>query len=166
MRLKLLLVAILSSSIASQLNFAQSTTAPNTGDTNKVVLGAMPSEAYMPDPLARRTAGEMRKWVENFKPSDATKLNTSGKIVFSWEELTASYPEQARIADDFVERRRIGFVEALTERSEPIPERMAMHHTPDTVTVEGLGSGAYRVVIGSTNGLAHSYLDISKRLSR
>lgn len=132
---------------------------------DKVVLGPMPSEEYMPDPLARRTAGDMRKWVQNFKSSDAEKLNNTGKIVFSWEELRASYPEQARIVDDYVEQVRINFVEAIKKQStKPIPNRLAIHHTPDTVDIERLGSGQYRVVISSKEGIEHAFLEISAPL--
>ena len=138
----------------------------STPEETKVVLGPIPSEAYMPDPLTRQTAGDMRKWVQNFMPSDAKKLNNTGKVVFSWEELKASYPEQARIVDDYVKQIRINFVEAIKKQSTPISNqasnRLAMHHTPDTVEIERLDRGKYRVVISSKEGIKHSFLEISE----
>lgn len=135
----------------------------NARAQTNVVLGLMPSEAHLPDPLARRTADDMRKWVQNFKPSDAKKLNSTGKIVFSWGELKASYPEQARIVDDYVEQNRTNLAAAFKKDSHPLPDRLAVHHTPDTVEIIREGSGTYyRVVISSKEGIAHSNLEISE----
>jgi len=129
--------------------------------SGKVVLGPTPSKAEMPDLQARQTVGDMRKWVQNFKSSDARKLNDTGKIAFSWEELKASYPEQARIIDDYVEQSRLNFVEAIEKQSKPIPNRLAMHHTPDAVEIKKLDSGKYMVITSSKEGIAHSNLEIS-----
>ena len=74
----------------------------------QVALGPMPAEDYLPDPLARSTAGDLRKWVQDFKSPDAKKLNDTGKITFSWAELTAAYPKTAKLLDDYIEQRRIG----------------------------------------------------------
>lgn len=132
-------------------------------ETN-VVLGPMPSVAHMPDPLARQTAGDMRKWVQNFRPGDAKKLNSTGKIVFSWDDLKASYPEQARIVDDYVEQVRTNLVAAFKKDSHPLPDRLAVHHAPDTVEIVREGGGPYyRVVISSKEGIQHSNLEISER---
>ena len=153
-------------------------TAPNATTTDKVVLGPMVPEEQMPDGLARRTAVEMRTWVENFRPSDAIKLKTTGQIDFSWEELTASYPQQARIIDDYEEKQRLRIVEGHKRDSKPIPDRVAVHHTPDTVTIERdpqvkrtpsgvsqyFATGAYRLHITTTNGIHHIYLTISQRI--
>jgi hypothetical protein len=130
-------------------------------DTSKVVLGSMLSEANLPDPLARQMAGEMRTWVQSFKPSDAERLNGSGRVVFSWEELQAAYPEQARMIDDYQEQRRVGFVEVFQKQSKPIPERLAAHHNPDTVEVKKSGKGECWVNTSSKKGIEHGYLEIS-----
>jgi hypothetical protein len=130
-------------------------------DTSTVVLGPMLSEANFPDPLARQTAGEMRTWVQGLRPSDAQKLNDTGRIVFSWAELQAAYPEQARLIDDYQERRRVGIVEAIQKQSKPIPARLAAHQTPDTVEVKKSGKGECWVNTSSKTGIEHGYLEIS-----
>ena len=130
-------------------------------DTSTVVLGPMLSEANLPDPLARQTAGEMRTWVQSLKPSDAQKLADTGRIVFSWAELQAAYPEQARLIDDYQEQKRVGFVEVFQKQSKPIPERLAAHQTPDTVEVKKSGKGECWVNTSSKTGIEHGYLEIS-----
>lgn len=130
--------------------------------TDKVMLGPVP---FLNDPLVRRIVGDMRTWVENFRPSDATKLKTTGKIVFSWQEVTTSYSEQARILDDYEEQRRLQIVDSLKEDSQPIPVRLAEHHSPDTVTVSG-GSGEYVVRLVSSNGVGLISQQISTKLLR
>ena len=129
-------------------------------DSSAVVLGPMLSEANLPDPLARQTAGEMRAWVQSLKPSDAQKLNDTGRIVFLWAELQAAYPEQARLIDDYQEQRRLGFVQAI-QKSKPIPERLAAHQTPDTVEVKKSAKGECWVNTSSKTGIEHGYLEIS-----
>jgi hypothetical protein len=121
----------------------------------------MLSEANLPDPLARQMAGEMRTWVQSLKPSDAHRLNGTGRIVFSWEELQAAYPEQARLIDDYQEQRRVGIVEAIQKQSKPIPERLAVHRSPDTVEVKNLAKGECWIDISSKTGIEHGYLEIS-----
>jgi hypothetical protein len=130
-------------------------------DAGKAALGPMPTEAILPDPLARQTAGEMRSWVQSLKPSDAQILNGTGKIVFSWQELQAAYPEPARVIDDYQEQRRVGIVEAFQKQSKPIPERLAAHHAPDTVEVWKSSSGECGIVLSSKTGIEHGYLQIS-----
>jgi len=136
----------------------------SAGPKGNVALGPMPSREYMPDPLARRAAGDMRKWVQDLRASDAQKLNNAGKVLFSWEQLQEAYPDLARLADDYTEQRRIGIVEAFSKQAKPIPDRLAMHHTPDTVEIERMGRGQYRTVISSKEGIEHAYLEISMPL--
>jgi hypothetical protein len=130
-------------------------------DAGKVVLGPMLPTAVLPDPLSRQAAGNMRTWVENFKRSDLERLNATGRIVFAWEELQTAYPEQARMIDDYQEQRRVGIVEAIQKQSKPIPERVAAHHTPDTVEVKKSANGECWVVISSKTGIEHGFLQIS-----
>ena len=127
-----------------------------------VVLGPMPSETVMPDPVARQTAGELRQWVQNFRSGDARKLNESGKILLSWEELQAAYPGQAHLVDDYVEQLRTNLVQVFERQSKPIPDRLATRRNPDAVEVERLGIGKYRVVISSKAGIEHAFLEISE----
>jgi hypothetical protein len=128
---------------------------------HKVDLGPMPSESHVPDPLARDTAAEMRDWIENLGRADARELNTKGRVRFSWEKMNAFYPAQARTIDDYVEQRRIEFTAAFEARSNVVPDRLVMHREPDSVTVESLGNGKYRVVAASSKGISHSALEIS-----
>jgi hypothetical protein len=128
---------------------------------DKVALGPLPSENAMPDAEARQTAEEMRKWIGDFKPADAKELNNAGKITFSWEQLKASYPEQARIVDDYVEKSRLDFVKAFEQQSKPVPDRLASHRNPDTVEIERLSNGKLRVVVSSKEGIEHAFLEIA-----
>jgi hypothetical protein len=130
-------------------------------DAGKPALGMMPSEANLPDPLARQTADEMRTWVQGLKPSDAQTLNGTGRIVFSWQELQAAYPQQARTIDDYQEQRRLSMVGAFQKQSKPVPERVAVHHTPDTVEVRKSSRGECGIVFSSKTGIEHGYLQIS-----
>ena len=130
-------------------------------DTSNVGLGPMLSVANLPDPQARQMAGDMRTWVQNLKPSDADRLNGSGRVVFAWAELQAAYPEPARLIDDYQEQRRVGFVEAFQKQSKPVPERLAAHQTPDTVEVKKSHTGECWVTISSKTGIEHGYLEIS-----
>ncbi len=107
------------------------------------------------DPVIRRTARAMHQWIENLKPSDAGELYSKGKIAFSWQELTASYPEQARILDDCQEDQRVRLVYAYNRHSRPITARMAVHQAPDTVIIRLYGTDAYKVALTSTNGIAY-----------
>ena len=132
-----------------------------TPDASKVVLGPMLSDANLPDPLARQMAGEMRTWIQSLRPTDAERLNGTGRIMFSWETLQAAYPEQARLIDDYQEQRRVGLVEAIQKQSKPIPGRVAAHQTPDTVEVKNSARGECWIVISSKTGIEHGYLEIS-----
>ena len=124
-------------------------------------LGAMLPESLLPDPQARQMAGEMRTWVQSLKPSEAQRLNDTRKIVFSWAELQAAYPEQARLIDDYQEQRRIGIVEVFQKQSKPIPERLAAHHFPDNVEVWKPVNGECWVSIRSKQGIERSDLEIA-----
>lgn len=136
----------------------------SAGPTGNVALGPMPSREHMPDPLARQAAGDMRKWAQDLRASDAQKLNNAGKVLFSWEQLQEAYPDLARLADDYTEQRRIGFVEAFSKQAKPIPDRLALHQSPDTVEIERMNRGQYRVVISSKEGIERAYLEISTPL--
>ncbi len=121
----------------------------------------MLSVADLPDPLSRQVAVEMRDWVLALKPTDAEKLNLTGKIIFSWDALEASYPDQARITDDYEEQRRRGIVEVFNQQSKPVPQRLAAHHDPDTVEIARKHGGECWVVVSSTNGIEHCYLEVA-----
>jgi hypothetical protein len=124
-------------------------------------LGPMLPESLLPDPQARQMAGEMRTWFQSLKPSDAQRLNDTGKITFSWAELQAAYPEQARLIDDYQEQRRVGIVEAIEKQSKPIPERLAVHRAPDTVEITKSAKGECWVAFSSRTGIQHGYLEIA-----
>lgn len=125
--------------------------APNPCSTNNAI-----SNPVLPiAPLQRRTIRETHKWLENLNTSDAVELDDKGTLAFSWEELTASYPQQARILDDHVEDTRLHSIVVLKKHSDPIPARLAVHYAPETVTIKKFGSEAYRVILVSTNGVAY-----------
>jgi hypothetical protein len=129
--------------------------------SGKVALGPIPT-VQSDQPWGRQIVVDMREWVQNFKPSDARKLNNTGKIVFSWEQLKASYPKQVGIIDDYEEQSRMSFVEVFEKMGKPVPKRLAMHHSPDTVGIERLDNGKYRVVFKSEEGPKEGYIDISE----
>lgn len=107
----------------------------------KVVLGPKLPSAMMPNTLARNTGEQLRTWVENLKESDARRLNSTGKLLLSWSELTNSYPEQARIIDNYLEQSRLDMRKAFEQKYGRIPERLAAHHPPDTVEIKSFGGG-------------------------
>ena len=113
----------------------------------------LPRPELPTDPVQRRTARAMHQWIETLKPSEAGELYSKGKLVFSWQELTASYPEQARILDDCEEDRRVRLVYANKRHSRPVTARIAVHHAPDSVTIRLYGTEAYKVALESTNGI-------------
>jgi len=124
-------------------------------------MGPVPSDKELPDQLARQTAGQMRAWVQNLKPGETEKLNHTGRIVFSWEELQAAYPEQARLIDNYLEQRRVAMVEAIQKQSQPVPERLAAHLTPNTVEIDSPGTGGCWLDISPKSGIEHEYLVIA-----
>ncbi|MGD0060372.1 MAG: sigma-70 family RNA polymerase sigma factor [Verrucomicrobiia bacterium] len=130
---------------------AQMPAAPDPANANKATSGfALPT-----DPLIRRTLRETHKWIENLNTSNAVEFADNGTLAFSWEELTASYPQQARILDDRVEDLRLWDIVRLKQRFEPIPARLAVHYTYDVVTIRKYGGETYRVFLGDTNGVTH-----------
>ena len=146
-------VLLLTLAVAQTLNAPAQTpsTAPHPGVTNN----AAPAFTLPTDPLMRRTVRETHKWIENLNTFDTVALRDHGTLVFSWEELTASYPQQARILDDYVERTRLDSIIGRKKRSLPIPARVASHHAPDSVTIRKYDADAHRVILVSTNGISY-----------
>ncbi len=89
------------------------------------------------------------KWLQNLKRKDAKKLNDSGKITFSWQEMQASYPQAAHIVDACAEtwRRRIQAAAIPKLESKPIPAVSARHYNPRGVLVEIAGDECYDINI-------------------
>jgi len=127
---------------------------------NEPRVGPMPSENYMPDPLAREQWRHAQVGSEP-QAGGRQELNDTGKIVFSWEQLIASYPEPARTLDNYVEQRRIGMVAALTKLHTPyrIDWQFTTPRTPSRL------KDWVRDITGSSpvprKELRHSYLEIS-----
>lgn len=146
-------VLLLTLALAQSLNAPAQTpsSALHPGVTNQ----AAPAYVLPTDPLMRRTVRETHKWIANLNTFDAHELDNNGTLAFSWEELTASYPQQARILDDYVERTRLDSILARKKRSYPIPARLASHHAPDSVTIRKYDADAHRVILASTNGISY-----------
>jgi hypothetical protein len=66
--------------------------------------------------------------------------------------------------EDYVEKMRKRIAGAFKQKGRALPDRLATPHTPDTVAVERLEPGKYRMVISSKKGIAQAFLEISNPL--
>jgi hypothetical protein len=133
------------------------------GSKGSVALGHMPPESEMPDPTIRQMITDMRTWVgENLKPEDAKTLTGTGKLNFTWQELQASYPAQATQIDTYTEARRLSLAAAIQKQNRPVSDRLAAHHTPDTVEIERTSEGKCRITLKSQKGIGANYLQITQ----
>lgn len=130
--------------------------------SSKVLLGPIPAQTDFEHPWVRQTVVDMRNWVQTLKATDARMLNNKGKVVFSWAEFNASYPKEAGIIDDYQEQLRASFAEVFQKQGKAVPDRLATHHTLDTIGVERSDDGKYRITITSKEGMKQGSFDISE----
>ena len=130
--------------------------------------GPLPTEVLI-DPLARETAARLHGWLGALREQDARRLNSSGKVLFTWEDLQRTYPEAARVVRDYWEQMRVRclktFGDKFKQMSKPMPaslnNRLGVSRPPDTVEVDHQGGGKYTVIIRSKRGMQLANLQIS-----
>jgi hypothetical protein len=134
------------------------------GKNSAIAMGPMPSREILSDPIERRMARDMRAWVQNLKPQDVETLKTErGGLFISWEQLKVSYPAQAVLVDNYLEKIRIKFAEEFRQQGKPVPERLARHRNPYLIEITGAESEkAYWIIMIAEDGKKTSVLQISQ----
>lgn len=133
------------------------------GEKSAIAMGPMPSRTILSNPIERRMARDMRAWVQHLKPQEVENLKRFGSVVFTWESLKASYPAQAVLVDNYLEKMRIEYAKAFRQQRKSVPDRLVRHHYPDFIQITGSErEKKYWIITTSEAGIKTGMLQISQ----